>query len=55
MSTWNFSAENAHVPTPMNIVTAVNSAAVPRWRIASANASGNVAPWRRSCCRRSYR
>ena len=35
MSAWNFSAENAQVPTPIDMVTPVKTAAVPRWRSAS--------------------
>ncbi len=34
MSAWNLSAEKDQVPTPMPIVTAVNTAAVPRLRSA---------------------
>ena len=35
MSAWNFSGAKAQVQTPMDMVTAVNTAAVPRWHMAS--------------------
>ncbi|MNG35533.1 hypothetical protein D3C84_1222960 [compost metagenome] len=34
MSAWNLSGANAQVQTPMDMVKAVNTAAVPRWHMA---------------------
>ena len=35
MSAWNLRAAKAQVHTPMDMVSAVNTAAVPRWHMAS--------------------
>ena len=53
MSAWNLSAENAHVPTPMVMVTAVNTMAVPRSSSASKKAASRLLPSRRCASIRS--
>ena len=50
MSACSFSAESVQVPTPMAIVIAVNTAALPRWRIAASKASRKLDPWSRISC-----